>query len=128
MGGGHLHYRFGKLGHPAIDIVNAPDWSNVHISQWRGKEGAIDNQIRFTNGKTHYIIHAGAQGDNANYRPGAHYSELSAEQGENRDKMLAVMQCDFDGWHGHLDERMPKIRDSLGNGPLDEPKNSPFKQ
>ena len=121
MGAGHLHYRFGKPGHIQIDIANAPDWGNVHVSQMDG-----DHQIRFTNGNVHYIIHAGIQPDNAHFHPGQAYSELSAEQGDDGKRILAVMECNYGGGYGYLAERLPRIADGSGKGPLDEPRSSPF--
>jgi len=71
MGGGHLHYRFGKPGQVAIDIVNKPDWSNVHMGSLVGHGLNAEDHIRFTNRGTDYIVYDGTAGPSSDRAAGA---------------------------------------------------------
>lgn len=121
MGGGHLHYRFGRPGHVDLDIVNAPDWSNVHVEKTTGAtRGAYEEHIRFTSGLTHYVVYADQAGNSWKH-PGALSSGIAVFQGGKAVASLACRQSLRSGQPWLLDEVK-----SLHPGPAEEGDDGPF--
>lgn len=92
LGGGALHYRFGPPGHPAIDVASDAKWSNVHLGANRSRGGLNQDSIRFTNGQTHYVVHAGETGS-LNENPGKRISGLVVLQGAAGEREVASLTC-----------------------------------
>jgi hypothetical protein len=92
LGGKVLHYRFGPPGHPAIDVASNAAWSNVHRGANRSQGGLNQDSLRFTNGLTHYVIHAGETGS-LNENPGKRISGLVVLQGAGGEREIASLTC-----------------------------------
>ena len=88
-----VHYRYGPLGQPALDLVSRPDWSNVRVGTVRGQgAGGYQEHVRFSNGQTHYIVFKGQDGELAD-RPGRTYSGISVQSGPQGETTLASLSC-----------------------------------
>lgn len=92
LSGKVLHYRFGPPGHPAIDVASDAAWSNIHRGANRSQGGLNQNSIRFTNGQTHYVVHAGETGS-LNENPGKRISGLVVLQGASGEREVANLSC-----------------------------------
>ena len=118
-----LHYRFGKAGHVDVDIVNAPDWSNVHTGTVVGQGGGSQSHIRFSSGQIHYIAFAGEMGALSDH-PGRRWSGIAVQQGAKGEKTLATLDCKAgatlaaDGLVGALA--------AFASGPSEEEQGGPF--
>ena len=120
MGGRHLHYRFGKPGHIGLDIVNAPDWSNVHRGGVRGLGGGEEDWIRFTKGQTHYIVFSGALGSLSPHSYDG-VSGIAIVQGVRGQRRLGRMDCRARPPAGELDSYRSELRDTpfdVGDSPF----------
>jgi len=86
LAGGRVHYRYGPLGHPAIDVVSADDWSNIHHGRITGG-GGYQRHVRFTIGTENYVVFEGMYGS-ATDLPGQRWSGIyvgpTIEQGASR--------------------------------------------
>ena len=60
---GAVHYRYGRLGAPEIDLVSAADWSNVHYGEVRGGGNGYQRHVRFTAAGINYVIFEGVAGE-----------------------------------------------------------------
>ena len=60
---GAVHYRYGRLGAPEIDLASAPDWSNVHYGEVRGGGNGYQRHVRFTAAGINYVVFEGVAGD-----------------------------------------------------------------
>lgn len=92
LGGKVLHYRFGPPGHPTIDVASDPAWNNVRRSANRSRGGLNQDSLRFTNGLTHYVVHAGETGS-LNENPGKPISGLVVLQGAAGEREVANLSC-----------------------------------
>ncbi|MEO7384706.1 MAG: hypothetical protein ABIU18_07220 [Novosphingobium sp.] len=122
LGRAQLHYRFGHLRHLDIDIVNAPDWSNIHIGRVVGYRGAYENHIRFTNGQTHYVVYS-AWLSNQSSPSGTPYSGISIFRGANGEKSIGHLDCparmEAGSMSRGLDNPHPLVTKEVENGPFD---------
>ena len=92
LGANSLHYRFGPLGRPELDLSSLPDWSNIHIGGNRSQAGLNQNHIRFTKLDTHYVVHAGETGQ-YNERPGFRISGIVVLKGASAENQIASLSC-----------------------------------
>jgi hypothetical protein len=92
LGQQSLHYRFGPKGRAELDLVSTPDWNNIHLGGNRSQGGLNQNYIRFTNGNTHYVIHAGETGP-LNERPGRRLSGIVVLGGIAGETQIATLEC-----------------------------------
>jgi hypothetical protein len=92
LGRNSLHYRFGLLGRPELELSSSPDWRNIHIGGNRSQLGLNQNHIRFTNLDTHYVVHAGVTGQH-NERPGFRISGIVVLKGSSADHQIASLDC-----------------------------------
>ncbi|OYU33126.1 hypothetical protein [Novosphingobium sp. PASSN1] len=125
LGGKALHYRFGPPGHPAIDVASDAAWSNIHRGGNRSQGGLNQATIRFTNGTTHYVVHAGETGS-LNENPGKRISGLVVLQGASGEREVANLSCRAaSGFNGQaldaLDKAAPRGWDGAeaAGGPFD---------
>jgi hypothetical protein len=88
LAGDRVHYRYGPLGHPAIDVVSAEDWSNIHHGWITGGGGGYQRHVRFTVGTENYVVFEGMYGD-ATDLPGQKWSGIyvgpTIQDGHARD-------------------------------------------
>lgn len=91
-GGGQVHYRYGPIGSPSIDIGNTSDWSNIHLGHVVGGGGGHESHIRFTNGETHYIVFEVGQGQ-LHDRPGHYSYGIAVVAGERGEREIANFLC-----------------------------------
>jgi hypothetical protein len=78
---GRLSYRFGPLGKaPELDIVSAPDWSNLHIGRITGGGGGYQNHMRFSARGHDYIVFEAVNGS-LTVSPGHRRSGISVWRG-----------------------------------------------
>ena len=61
LGKQSLHYRFGPLGRPELDLASAPDWSNVRTHQLYSNAFAQEH-VRISRGSISYLVHFGEAG------------------------------------------------------------------
>lgn len=114
-----LHYRFGRPGHVALDLANAPDWRDVHQGWVVGGGHGYQRHLRFTRGATHYIVFAGEMG-NLTDHPGRRMSGIAVVRGAKGDQDLGTLECrtgariDF------------KPLEGMASGPDDEEPGGPF--
>lgn len=114
-----LHYRFGPLGKPEITVSSKPDWSNIHMWGNRSQGGLNQDQIRFTNGDTHYVVFDGETGS-LNENPGVRFSGIAVIRGSSSEGLVATLDCKAnpglsaakqwnppDGWDGWQDDDDP---------------------
>lgn len=94
LGNRSLHYRFGPLGRPEIDLASAPDWSNVHTHRLYS-HALAQNHVRMTRGSINYIVHFGEAG-NLSDVPGKSMSGLVVVDG--RGNALADRTCKSGAW------------------------------
>lgn len=88
---GRIAYRFGPRGRPELTIASTPDWSNIHLGGNRSQGGLNQDHVRFTNGDTHYVVHAGYTGS-LSEEPGRRYSGITVLRGaEGRE--IAALGC-----------------------------------
>lgn len=92
LGRNSLHYRFGRPGVADITVSSTPDWSNIHTGGNRSQGGLNQDYIRFTNGKTHYVVHVDETGS-LNENPGRRSSGIEVLQGETGPSMIASLSC-----------------------------------
>ncbi|MBB4614750.1 hypothetical protein [Novosphingobium taihuense] len=92
LGRNSLHYRFGRPGRPDITVSSSPDWSNIHTGGNRSQGGLNQDYIRFTNGKTHYVVHVDETGS-LNENPGIASSGIEVLEGETGSATLASLRC-----------------------------------
>lgn len=91
-GGGQAHLRYGPAGSPELDIVSAPDWSNVRIGMVTGQQGGSQHHIRFTQVDSHYIVYHGVDGQLAD-RPGRTYSGMVLVLGPQGEWEGSSLKC-----------------------------------
>ncbi len=83
-----ISYRFGPLGHPAIDIRSNAEWSNVHIGGDRG--GALSqDSLRFTSNGYDYVIYDQEAGQYSDV-PGKRFSGIHIAHGTSD---VAQLEC-----------------------------------
>jgi hypothetical protein len=85
-------YRFGYLGRPELAVKSMADWSNIHIGANPSQAGLSQSHIRFTNGKMHYVVHAGETGQ-LNENPGRRISGIEVVEGASSEKSIASLSC-----------------------------------
>jgi hypothetical protein len=87
-----VHYRYGPLGKPGIDIGNKPDWSNVHLGTVRGQGDGRQSHVRFSRGTYHYVVFEGMNGS-LTESPGHAYSGIAVLEGAQGERELATLSC-----------------------------------
>ena len=126
LSGDRVHYRYGPLGHPAIDVVSADDWSNVHYGWITGGGGGYQRHVRFTVGAVSYAIFEGAYG-NLTAFPGRRFSGIYVGSSDQVGTARGSLESPFvaPSWTDTLIEHAPLARrndDSLRelqDGPWD---------
>jgi len=88
-GGDGVHYRYGPLGKPRIDLASLRNWSNVRSGYVRGQGNGYQRHVRVSRGHTSYVIYEGANGDLSD-SPGIRYSGIAVLDGENT---VATLSC-----------------------------------
>ncbi|WP_374414750.1 hypothetical protein [Novosphingobium colocasiae] len=91
LGRTSLHYRFGRRNQAEIDVASVADWSNIHVGGNRSQVGLNQDFIRFTSGRTHYVVHAGATGP-LNDDPGRRISGIEVLEGDAAEE-IASLPC-----------------------------------
>jgi hypothetical protein len=89
LGTQSLHYRFGPIGKPEIDLANTPDWGNVRTNQLYSNAFA-QNHVRISKGAINYLVHFGETGSLSDV-PGKRISGVVVLDGP--DKVLAELSC-----------------------------------
>lgn len=87
--GGKLHYRYGPLGKPAIDIASDGKWSNVRRGFIVGGGGGSQRHLRFIRGDHSYVVFWGVGGQYTQV-PGATWSGIHVSEGKTD---LATLRC-----------------------------------
>ena len=125
LAGDRVHYRYGPAGHPAIDIVSAEDWSNVHCGRITGGGGGYQRHVRFTVGTMNYVVFEGAYGS-ATAFPGRRFSGIfvgsSTQSGSARGSLARPFVAE--SWTGKLVEHAPPGRRT--DGSLEEVRDGPW--
>ena len=93
-GGGKLHYRYGPLSKPAIDIASASDWSNVRRGGVVGGGSGWQQHLRFTRDGHHYLVFWGVAGQYTQ-SPGKSWSGIHVSEG---GKDLVTLNCKSNAW------------------------------
>lgn len=86
---GKLHYRYGPLSKPAIDIASDPKWSNVRRGFIVGGGGGSQRHLRFTRGVHSYVVFWGVGGQYTQV-PGKIWSGIHVSEGKTD---LATLRC-----------------------------------
>jgi hypothetical protein len=125
LAGDRVHYRYGPPGHPAIDIVNTDDWSNVHFGRVRGGGGGYQNHVRFTVGAENYVIFEGAPG-NLTDSPGRRWSGIYVGLNDREGTSLGPhgRPVVAQGWVDILREHAPRSR--IEDGSMEEVQDGPW--
>jgi hypothetical protein len=126
LAGERVHYRYGPAGHPAIDLVSADDWSNVHYGRITGGGGGHQNHIRFTVGALNYVVFEGMYGD-ATDLPGYKWSGIyvghddlaGTTTGGRPRPLIADSWTDILADHAPLARRNDPSFEELRDGPWD---------
>jgi hypothetical protein len=84
-----LRYAFGPIGKPELNLVSAPDWSNVRIHRLYSAALA-QAHVRISNGPTSYIVYFGETGQLAE-APGRRISGITVA--DQNGKELAGLSC-----------------------------------
>jgi hypothetical protein len=92
LGEDSLHYRFGPIGEPKIDIASDRDWSNIHSGGNRSQAGLNQDYIRFTKGQSHYVVHSGETGP-LNENPGRRISGVVTFTGKSANVASVTEDC-----------------------------------
>lgn len=100
-----IHYRFGPLGRPTIDIGSNAGWSNIHTGGQYSHALAQDH-VRFSASGYDYVIFTQEAGSLSDV-PGKRFSGIYVMQGA-RD--VARLECrgrpvGHDGWQSEVDDR-----------------------
>lgn len=92
LGDFSIHYRFGRSGHPDLDIASTADWGNISLGGNRSQGGLNQDHIRFTSGDFHYVVHAGETGA-LNERPRHRISGIVVLQGAAGERRVNSLDC-----------------------------------
>ena len=125
LAGDRVHYRYGPLGHPEIDLVSADDWSNVHHGRITGGGGGYQRHVRFTVGTMNYVIFEGAYGSFTAF-PGRRFSGIfvgsSTQSGSARFSLARPFVAE--SWTDRLVDHAPPERRT--DGSLEEVRDGPW--
>ena len=89
LGANSIHYRFGPLGRPEIDLASAPDWSNVHPLELYSQSLA-QKHVRMNRGPISYVVYFGEAGRLSDV-PGRRISGITVMRGT--DRILGELAC-----------------------------------
>ncbi|WP_395392152.1 hypothetical protein WBP07_14655 [Novosphingobium sp. BL-8A] len=117
--GAAVHYRFGPHGKADLDLVSRPDWSNIHQGDVRGQGNGYQRHVRLTNGRFHYVVFEGMDG-NLTDNPGRTYSGIAVLEGPKGERAVSTLNCPGRSVHD-LDARLVLERAGAEeeNGPFD---------
>lgn len=123
--GDRIHYRYGPADHPAIDVVSADDWSNVHRGWITGGGGGYQRHVRFTIGTMNYVVFEGAYGSLTAF-PGRRFSGIFVGSGTQSGTARATLARPFvaESWTDRLIEHAPPGR--RNDGTLEEDRDGPW--
>jgi hypothetical protein len=117
-----VSYRFGPPGHPAIDIRNTADWSNIHVGSAYG--GMISQQtVRFTSKGYDYIVYDSEGGQYSDI-PGKRFSGIAVMHGKAD---VANLECHGgaigrEDWPGEVADRANAVLGKYGSVAEDDPR------
>ena len=125
LSGDRVHYRYGPPGRPAIDVVSADDWSNVHFGRVTGGGGGYQNHVRFTVGTSNYVVFDGASG-NLTDHPGRRWSGIYVGRNDQDGTTLAPRGRPIvaQGWADTLREHAPRAR--IEDDSMEEVRDGPW--
>lgn len=125
LAGDRVHYRYGPAGRPAIDVVSADDWSNVHRAWITGGGGGYQRHVRFTVGAMNYVIFEGAYGSLTAF-PGRRFSGIFVGSSTQSGSARASLARPFvaESWTDRLIEHAPPGR--RNDDSLEEVRDGPW--